>query len=207
MSFADFLRVHWQEPEREGDRQRRRNGHANDFEDGHVENDEDEGIDNAIVDFIETHHIVLPSQSSEDSLQATHQSEDEIEGESRDHRDRRIESSRQQLESTIRGTLQRAAADNVDQNSQNSDQETRSQFDDSDSDGEYNPGEDSDEEEEDDNDLDDEFEEEDEDVVNEDDEGPPIVAPNGNGGFDPLDPVLQDDQVVSMEKFFRPHHV
>jgi E3 ubiquitin-protein ligase MARCH6 len=202
MSFADFLRVHWQQPEHENDdAQGRRNGHGNDFEDGHVvdNNDEEEGIDDAIVDFIEDHSIVLASasrpyelagESSEEALQDTSQAD----GATSQHA-QTIETARQQLESTIRGTLQQAAAGNVDQDdAQDSDEEAIPHDDgDSESDGEYDPDDDSGEE--DDDEFDNEFE--DEDAMDDDDEDPPPEAfGNGNGVFDPLDPVLQDDQVV-----------
>ena len=194
MSFADFLRVHWQQPERENGAPQRRNGHANDFEDGHVDINEEEFIDNSILEFVERCHN---AESALDSWHDQQTERDPATGANGQHA-RYIETV-SNTESTFRLTT-----DNMDQYSRNSDQVAGSQYGDSDSDEEYVPGEDSDEE--DDIELDDEFEE-DEGDLDVEDEGPPNGAGNGNGGFDPLDPNLQDDQMVSTEDFSSRWHL
>ena len=175
MSFADFLRVQLQHPERAEDAQRRRNG--NDWvEDGHIDSDVDGGIDERIYDFLYLNHTLSSSKGS-----STQQ----------------VEGTRHPLETTIRGALERAAAENA---------ETDSHPDyDSDADSEYNPDADSDEEEEGDPDeLDEEFVDERVEGIGIDLDDPRPqndVAPNNNRPFDPLDPALQDDQVVSATWF------
>ena len=180
MSFADFLRVQLQHPERAEEAQRRRN--ENDWvEDGHLDSDAEGGIDEGIYDFLYSHH----TQSSQE-VSSTQQDE----------------GTRQPLETTIRGALERAAAENADADSQNFDHP----HDDSDADSEYNPDADSDEEDDDDPDeLDEEFVDERAEGIGIDLDGPrpqDDVDPNNNRPFDPLDPALQDDQVVSATYLF-----
>ncbi len=181
MSFADFLRVQWQNPERAVDAQRRRNG--NDWEeDGHADNDNEGGIDEGIFEYLYSRRNQgLDEDEDEDGHEGLASA-------------REIESTRQQLESTIRGALQRAAAENSEDGSHDTD--------DSDADSEYNLEDDSNEEDDDNDDLDDDFvDEEMEGIgIDLDDQRPQNdIDPNNNRPFDPLDPALQDDQVVSVE--------
>lgn len=171
MSFADFLRVHWGEPENEA--QRRRNGHGNEFAADFADEEANEGgIDDTIVDFIEENGVNRP-----DEAESVKPDNDQGTG--------NPEGVRQQLESTIRGALQRAAADN------NVDQELYS-----DSDSDYNPEDDDEEEDMDDDELDDDL------VEDAGEENERNAEPQQNGGrddnrpFDPMDPILQDDQAV-----------
>lgn len=188
MSFADFLRVQWQHPERAEEAQRRRNG--NDWvEDGHAENDGEGGIDEGIFEHLYSHKNEISEVDGDEHGDVASTQE--------------VEEVHQQLESTFRGTLRQAAAENGENDSQN----MENHVDHSDSDSDYNPDEDSDEDNDNDNDeLDDDF-------VNEEVEGigidlgdqrpeHDVDVNNINRQFDPLDPALQDDQVVSVPSTF-----
>lgn len=173
MSFADFLRVQLQHPERADEAQRRRND--NDWvEDGHLDSDAEGGIDEGIYDFLYSHrtHSSLEETS-------TQQGED----------------NRQPLETSIRGALERAATENADAGVLNAFHPD----DDSDADSEYNPDVESEEEEDEDQDeLDEDFVDERVEGIGIALDNPRPqndIDPNNNRPFDPLDPALQDDQV------------
>ena len=179
MSFADFLRVHWGEPENEAHRRRR--GHANEFqEEDNADNENAAGIDDTIVDF--EHEIIQRNEPLENSPRPDHEANGQA--------SRGPDGVRQPLELTIRGALQRATAENADHGADHDRYN-------SDSDSDYIPEEEGD----DDEDIDEDMVEEEDVLENPDAQAPQNGARNDNRPFDPMDPMLQDDQAVSVRMF------
>jgi E3 ubiquitin-protein ligase MARCH6 len=242
MSFADFLRVHWQQPPRRGegnDEQQRRNDIANGFgADDNINND-DGGIDEAIVEFVDLHS--RPSSQERQDIDGQLQDPDVEDARlgSSDHNNEHEDVDRYILETqAARGhelaMIREArrqdalAAPNQEQNGV-IDQHRGERGMEEDGNGgiegqmpplEYGDNEDGDESSDSDGPPpafnvqdDDLFHDEDDDILDEIDEDEidvqdddninnlddePMLAPlrNGERPFDPMDPVLQDDQVV-----------
>lgn len=178
MSFADFLRVHWGEPENEA--QRRRDGHANDFPENNREVEDDEGgIDETILDIMEGHE-----QSCRSNLNSSRSQEEGQETLLQ-------EGARQQLESSIRGALQHAGAESPGHRQERDPYDSESDSDENEEEG--FAGFDI---------YDAEFEEDGDEEPQAGANGNDVAQPqngarNRNRQFDPMDPLQQDDQVVS----------
>jgi hypothetical protein len=239
MSFADFLRVHWQQPppprrgggagNNDGDLQQRRNDAANGF--GAADNNDNNnnntegGIDEAIVNHLRIQQNRLPNQQEwnddddddddvdrSDGVDAVatrragkpsnninegsdHCMATEIDHNARDALRGRHEAHPQPLDGmdlvNQGGILDPQPRQFAEQNYRgNSDGDSSDEAEDDDDDNEMDP-----------HDL--EEDDGDEDHNDDDDDLPPLVERNMDlppleRPFDPMDPVLQDDQVVRL---------
>jgi E3 ubiquitin-protein ligase MARCH6 len=232
MSFADFLRVHWQQQAdrlgEENGEQQRRNDMANGFgDDDNINNEIEGGVDEAIVEHIEQHLPLLDQDQAGQNYQRENPLQEDAQFEPEDRDSERDDADRLRLETqATRGhelAMLREARRHNEAVEQEENDDIDEDIDDEDIAGDANGGmegqlplighEDYDSGgESDDDDLPapifargDFFRDEDENIIIMDDEdeidqnNEPDFPPLNDGGdrpFDPMDPVLQDDQVV-----------
>jgi hypothetical protein len=228
MSFADFLRVHWQQPLRRGDEnadQQRRNDMPNGFFDDNENNINNEG---GVDDEIANHVRIIQQQQQQQ--QARHQEEDPDDNEDGDNDDDHVEDSlsalrdqnrvdqlrvdqlqveRNQLRDRLDEIARlRGAPVGAGENYEDRDDDKDDNLADGELDEPFPPllhgdedGGDSDEEGDIPPLLPRRPPRQDEDEAMEDnqheDEHLPPFFPRNNDAFDPMDPGMQDDQVVS----------
>jgi E3 ubiquitin-protein ligase MARCH6 len=199
MSFADFLRVHWQDPEGGGDGQRRRNfRNENNLEQNNDEVEEtDEGqIDNRVMEWFNQHHLRSSWEHEEGEAQHQGGGDANVDTEAAMGTAMYVEGGRigdpQASRATTLGQGARVVGQDVAVHRQPLWGEDENVDDEDDSDSDYVPEDESSDEEE--------LEEDEMNHVEQPAHLPPPAPGNGgpdaNQPFDPLDPIFQDDQAV-----------
>jgi hypothetical protein len=216
MSFADFLRVHWQQPidaananaaGAEGGRaalrqQRRRNGHNNNNLDNNnnineeVEEADEGQVDEIVMDRVDEYRRRVLEQDREeksdyDGIDGAHEHDSTDDSAATSRR------GNQSANADVSGHEGQGAGEQIDVDRQRLWNDRADEMDEDDLDSDYSPDDESSSDEDDEDGFEDEMDHAEEEPAN---PGPPAVENGGldaNPPFDPLDPVFQDDQAVS----------